>query len=42
MLKARVVTALILLAGLLSSLFLLPAFGWLIFASLVCGSAALE
>lgn len=42
MLKARVVTALILLAGLLTSLFLLPAFGWLIFASLVCGGAALE
>ena len=42
MLKARVVTALILLAGLLSSLFLLPALGWLLFASLVCGGAALE
>ena len=31
MLKARVVTALILLAGLLSSCFLLPALGWLLF-----------
>ena len=42
MLKARVITALILLAGLLAALFLLPAFGWLLFASLVCGGAALE
>ena len=42
MLKARVVTALILLAGLLSSLFLLPSLGWLLFAALVCGGAALE
>mgnify|MGYP000603143467 CR=1 FL=1 len=42
MLKARVITALILLAGLLAALFLLPALGWLLFASLVCFGAALE
>ncbi|WP_300442113.1 phosphatidate cytidylyltransferase [Zoogloea sp.] len=42
MLKARVITALLLLAGLLSAVFLLPAFGWLVFVSVVCGAAAAE
>jgi phosphatidate cytidylyltransferase len=42
MLKARVITALVLLAGLLAALFLLPALAWLGFASLVCGVAAGE
>lgn len=42
MLKARVVTALVLLAGLLAALFLLPALAWLGFASVVCGIAAGE
>ena len=42
MLKARVITALFLLAGLLSAVFLLPAFGWLVFVSVVCGAAAAE
>lgn len=42
MLKARVITALVLLAGLLAALFLLPAFGWLVFASLICAVAASE
>lgn len=42
MLKARVITALVLLAGLLAALFLLPAAGWLLFASLICGIAASE
>lgn len=42
MLKARVITALVLLAGLLAALFLLPASGWLVFASLICAVAAGE
>ncbi|MBS0346357.1 MAG: phosphatidate cytidylyltransferase [Proteobacteria bacterium] len=42
MLKARVITALVLLAGLLSALFLLPAIGWLVFSSLICALAATE
>lgn len=42
MLKARVVTALILLAGFLAALFLLPFYGWLLFASLVAGVGAWE
>lgn len=42
MLKARVITALVLLAGLLSALFLLPAIGWLVFSSVVCAVAAVE
>ncbi|HQX05390.1 MAG TPA: phosphatidate cytidylyltransferase [Zoogloea sp.] len=42
MLKARVITALVLLAGLLAALFLLPASGWLLFASLICAVAASE
>ncbi len=42
MLKARVLTAILLLAGLLSALFLLPAAGWLLVCALVCGGAAWE
>lgn len=42
MLKARIITALVLLAGLLSALFFLPAIGWLGFSSLICAVAAGE
>ncbi len=42
MLKARVITALVLLAGLLAALFLLPAAGWLVFASVICAVGASE
>ena len=42
MLKTRVITALALLAGLLAAVFLLPAWGWLVFVSLVCGAAGAE
>ncbi|MBT9497782.1 MAG: phosphatidate cytidylyltransferase, partial [Zoogloea sp.] len=42
MLKARVITALVLLVGLLAALFLLPALAWLGFASIICGIAAGE
>ncbi len=42
MLKARVITAVLLLAGLLAAVFLLPAFGWLVLCALVCGAAAWE
>lgn len=42
MLKARVLTAIVLLAGLLSALLLLPAAGWLGLCALVCGGAAWE
>lgn len=42
MLKARVVTALLLLAGFLAVLFLLPFYGWLLFAALVAGVGAWE
>lgn len=42
MLKARVVTAILLLAGLLGAVFLLPAAGWLVVCALVCGAAAWE
>jgi phosphatidate cytidylyltransferase len=42
MLRARVITALLLLAGLLAMLFLLPFSGWLLFASLVAGFGAWE
>lgn len=42
MLKARVVTALLLLAGFLAMLFLLPFSGWLLFASAVAGISAWE
>ncbi|MBI4987467.1 MAG: phosphatidate cytidylyltransferase [Rhodocyclales bacterium] len=42
MLKARVVTALLLLAGFLAMLFLLPFFGWLLFSGAVAGLGAWE
>lgn len=42
MLKARVLTAIALLAGLLAAVFLLPASGWLVLCALVCGAAAWE
>lgn len=42
MLKARVVTALLLLTGFLAVLFLLPFSGWLLFASVVAGVGAWE
>lgn len=42
MLRARVITALILLVGLLAGLFLLPAPLWLAFASLVCAIGSAE
>ncbi|TAH46994.1 MAG: phosphatidate cytidylyltransferase [Betaproteobacteria bacterium] len=42
MLKARVLTAIVLLAGLLSALLLLPATAWLLLCALVCGGAAWE
>ena len=40
--KARVVTALLLLAGFLAILFLLPFAGWIVFCSLVAGIGAWE
>lgn len=42
MLKARVITAVALLLGLLGAVFLLPATGWLVVCALVCGAAAWE
>lgn len=42
MLKARVLTAILLLAGLLAALFLLPASGWLLLCAAVCAGAAWE
>lgn len=42
MLKARVITAIVLLVGLLAAVFLLPAAGWLVVCALVCGAAAWE
>lgn len=42
MLRTRVVTALLLLAGFLAMLFLLPFSGWMIFASLVAGLGGWE
>jgi phosphatidate cytidylyltransferase len=42
MLRARIITALLLLAGLLAMLFLSPFSGWLLFASLVAGIGAWE
>jgi phosphatidate cytidylyltransferase len=42
MLKARVVTALLLLGGFLAALFLLPFAGWLLVVSLVAGLGAWE
>lgn len=42
MLKARVVTALLLLAGFLAMLFLLPFSGWMLFSCVVAGIGAWE
>jgi phosphatidate cytidylyltransferase len=42
MLKTRVITALVLLAGLLAAIFLLPPAGWLLLVSLICAGAAWE
>ena len=42
MLKARIITAVLLLAGLLAAVFLLPASGWLVLCALVCAAAAWE
>lgn len=42
MLKARIITAVLLLAGLLAAVFLLPALGWLVLCALVCAAAAWE
>ncbi|CAM5277298.1 MULTISPECIES: phosphatidate cytidylyltransferase [unclassified Thauera] len=42
MLKDRVVTALLLLAGLLGAVFLLPAIAWLALCAALCGLAAWE
>ncbi|THF66220.1 phosphatidate cytidylyltransferase [Pseudothauera nasutitermitis] len=42
MLKTRVITAVVLLAGLLGAIFLLPAIGWLALCALVCAAAGWE
>jgi phosphatidate cytidylyltransferase len=42
MLKTRVITAVILLVGLLAALFFLPPYGWLAFCALLCAGAAWE
>ncbi len=42
MLRARVLTALVLLAGFLAALFGLPFAGWMVFAGLVAGAGAWE
>jgi phosphatidate cytidylyltransferase len=42
MLKTRVITAAVLLAGLLAALFLLPTLAWVIFCALICALAAWE
>jgi phosphatidate cytidylyltransferase len=42
MLKTRILTALIMLGGLLAALFTLPASGWLGFAALICAAGAYE
>ena len=42
MLRTRIITAFVLLFGLLAALFLLPSAGWLVFCALVCGGAAWE
>lgn len=42
MLKQRVVTAVLLLGGLLAALFLLPQLAWLVLVALVCGAAGWE
>lgn len=42
MLKARVITALIMVAGLLAGIFMLPPLGWLLFGCVLCAAAAWE
>ncbi|MCV2216192.1 phosphatidate cytidylyltransferase [Thauera sp. Sel9] len=42
MLKARIITAIALLVGLLAAVFLLPPAGWLVFCALLCSAAAWE
>ncbi|MCK0512748.1 phosphatidate cytidylyltransferase [Aromatoleum buckelii] len=42
MLRTRVITALVLLAGLLAGIFLLPPWGWLTLAAIICAAAAWE
>ncbi|MFN3984197.1 MAG: phosphatidate cytidylyltransferase [Rhodocyclaceae bacterium] len=42
MLKARVLTALVLLGAFLGAVFLLPAAGWLLFVAFVCAAGAWE
>ena len=42
MLKDRVVTAILLLAGLLGAVFLLPAAGWMVVCAALCATAAWE
>jgi phosphatidate cytidylyltransferase len=42
MLKARIVTAIFLLAGLLGALFYLPEMGWFAFCALICAGGAWE
>lgn len=42
MLKARVLTALVLLGSFLGALFLLPPTGWLLFVAIVCAAGAWE
>lgn len=42
MLKARVITALVMVAGLLACIFLLPPAGWLLFGALLCAAGAWE
>ncbi|KON79329.1 phosphatidate cytidylyltransferase [Azoarcus sp. PA01] len=42
MLRTRVITALVLLAGLLAGIFLLPPWGWLALAAVICAAAAWE
>lgn len=42
MLRDRVITALLLLAGLLATVFLLPAVGWMLLCAALCAAAAWE
>jgi phosphatidate cytidylyltransferase len=42
MLKARIVTAVFLIAGLLGALFYLPEMGWIVLCALICAAAAWE
>ncbi len=42
MLKARIITAIALLVGLLAAILLLPPAGWLVFCALLCSAAAWE